>query len=335
MRNLSFILLFGALAAGCSKETPLDTPPVGGTADRVPVTLRVGEIPGGEVSTEVSTRAPLGGFYNTEVWMAYGESATAESTTFNNFTTVLDGFVGSNITVFRPLLFYPENGKSIFLRGVYPREGITNLGANGEIVGDRIEYTITGQEDIMISNMLSGKETAPIGDDEFLTYGHLLTQLSLYLSNSDEDYFPSTLRVTSVRVRNVSRNAVLELDPELYPDYNSPGILTFTDPPTSALKVYDNPAGMEVVESSRLVGSVMFRPGEAFDLELTFNTGDVVEIKEIRTTSSPVKDISEVNGTSMGVRYNVYITLSTAGFRPTITGAWVEQPTGIDVENWW
>jgi hypothetical protein len=325
MKNLLLILSLGALVAGCSKDGPQD-----GETARVPITLRVGEAPG----FELSTRSPLEGWYNTSVWMAYGESASAANTSFIGFGRVLDGFVANNMTTFRPLLFYPANGETIYLRGVYPREGITNLGANGEITGDRIEYTITGQEDIMVSNTLSGSLDTPIPDDALLRYRHLLTRLSFTVRSTG--VFPSTLRLTFIRVLNVSRNAVLELDPVAYPAYDTPDILTFTDAPTSTLTAYGDETGRQVTTGiSEEFANVMFRPGEAFDVQIGFNTGDVLTIPAIMTTGSDPRDISLPGGTLMGMKYKVNVTLSMEGFTPAISAAWVEVQTGTDRDNWW
>jgi hypothetical protein len=282
---------------------------------------------------ELSTRAPLDGWYNTPVWMAYGESANAANTAFAGFGRVLDGFVANNMTAFRPLLFYPPDGKTIYLRGVYPREGITNLGADGAITGDRIEYTITGREDVMVSNTLSGSRDAPISDNAYLHYRHLLTWLSFTVKAAAGSVFPGTLRVTSVRVLNVSRNAVLDLDPTL--NYTDAGILTFTDAPVSTLTSYDNEAGMQIAATaSAEFGDAMFRPGEAFDVQIGFNTGDVLTIQELMTTTTP-RDISLSGGTLREMKYRVDVTLSMAGFKPVVSAAWVEVQTGIDRENWW
>lgn len=270
--KFAYVLILLLAAAACDKKD--DAPE---NKDAVPVIVSVAPL-----EEAIPMRSPLNSWNMTSVNMALGESTGVLA----GFTTVLDAVVNNNITTFSPQLFYPNNGNTIHLRGYHPRVAT--------ISDNKVSYTLTGQEDIMICNTVSGSKSNTIanqGSAGEVTYQHLLTQLNFVLYNNGT--FPVSAKVTAIRIHNVSKAASLDL---------MTGMLTFSDSPTSTFAAYSNPSGIEVSTTpSAKLGYVMFRPGENFTVTVEFNTGDSVVVTDL----SP-SDI----GSQAGYAYSVQLEFS-------------------------
>lgn len=317
-----FVPLLAIVVTACDKPGTEDRH----TGTNIPVEIPVAPLGEYDVVSSRAGKGPMNGWQNTEVYMVYGESADG---TFQGFSEAKKGIVVTGRTSFQPQLFYPVTN-TIFLRGVHPREQVTNLDPDLGITGDKILYTITGQEDIMISNVVSGSVANTLKDqDERLHYNHLLTQLSFTMKG--DEGFPSTLRVRYIRVKGVSVNAILDLNPDL--DFNDPGILVFTDPPASDLTAYENQQGLIISDkASREAGYVMFRPGENFNIEIEFTNGEKVLVTNIATVNGGL-DISAGN-TEMGKHYMVELTFRCVGLLPSVTAEWKKENIGNE-NGWW
>lgn len=323
-KKIFIMILSGALLWACGKQEA-GRP----SEDRVPVEIDVADA-GSYVVVSRAGKGPMNTWYNTEVFMAYGESTDG---TFQGFTEAKKGIVVQGRTSFQPQLFYPGSDKTIFLRGFHPREQVTNIDAELEMpASGKVHYTITGQEDIMISNAVDGSETNTFkGQGSELHYEHLLTQLSFQMIA--QTGFPTTMRVKYIRVKNVSVNAVLDLTVQReMSNLDDPDLLKFTDTPTSNLIAYHNESGLQLTGTATAEGScVMFRPGEDFDIEVEFTTGDKVTVTEI---SKGGVDIS-AGKTMRGELYPVTLTFTATGMIPSVTAGWgTPVPIGDDT-GWW
>lgn len=286
--KLIFMLIALSIATGCNREADKDA------KDRISVVINVTPLAAMSL-TETDTKAPVTEWSNTSVNMALGQT---QGMSPSNYTVVLSAIVHNNVTSFSPKLFYPTNGEYIHLRGYHPRPVATTITDN------KVKYTITGQEDIMVSNVVSGSASNPIagqGEAGVVTYEHLLTQLNFILKN--DGTFPSSVKVTVIRIKNLSLRATLDL---------TDGTLTFDSPSTDILTAYSNPAGLEVLTtSSAPLGHIMIQPGafgagESTAIEIEFSTGDKVTVSGLITEESGHE--GEVVGSKAGSAYMVVLT---------------------------
>lgn len=326
MKQLAIMVCVALFAAGCMRENRETVVPEG----KVAVEIDVSPLGGYELVTRADEgKGPMTGWYNTEVYMAY---AQALGSTFPGFSEAKRGIVVSNKTSFQPQLFYPAL-QTVWLRGFHPRECVTNLGTDMEIdASGEVHYTITGHEDIMISNTLSGSEQNSFNDQNAkLHYEHLLTQLSFKMVC--EIGFPSSYKVKYIRIKGVRINAVLDLNVE--PDMtnpDNPALLVF-GAETGDLIAYENTSGLALPENNPTeLGYVMFRPNENFDIEVEFTNGDKVLVTEIVRKSDGL-DISDGN-TVRGKHYLVELTFKTVGMLPSVTALWNPEDVGGSI-GWW
>lgn len=322
-------------AAGCGK-TP---EPEQTQASKVPIEINTVSLPKLGLTT---TRGPVDGWNRNEVYMACYEENDSKPIFANEYERALKGLVADNKTTFQPLLFYPINStKNIYLRGFHPRDGIVNLNADLEIVGNKIEYLITGQEDIMISNTVSGSTDNTMaaqyeaGTGGKLEYNHLLTQI-VFTLKADAS-FPKSMKVDNIHIKDISKTAVLDLDPDL--DWDDNAILEFTkDPLDTEISAFSSPRGyvLSTTESSQMA-AMMIQAGEPFYIEIEFSTGDKVEVTSV--IDSGGVDITEGH-TERGYKYEIKLLFHSTGLNPSVTADWSVVNTGIgpidpDQKKWW
>lgn len=321
-------LLLGACTKVIDKSEPIKIP------------VEVSTMPLSKYNEEeAETRAgrgPMTSWLNTQVYMAYGEAASDNPTLFQDFKWAINGLVSAGgKTSFQPELFYPETD-ALFLRGFHPRECINNPQAPTTIIpNNEILYTITGQEDIMISNIVSGtaawtikdKELANPGDG-YLQYEHLLSMLS-FVMKSKSDYLPHTIMVKSIKVNRAKINATLNLDPAV--DYNS--ALTFDNTEGTLVAFYNEDGVRPTAAGLAETGYVMLCPGDPFELEVEFvtPTGYSVTVTDIKNVAGV--DISAGN-TVRGNHYTITLTFDFIGINPNVTSEWTISEIGSET-GWW
>ncbi len=261
-------------ACACSEGGP------NGNDGRVPVELSVMDL---AVAVDAQTKAPLNAWNNTPISMAYGNNAD-----LTTYAKAWHGTVNRNVTSFSPLLFYPNDNSVIYLRGFYPR----CAGTETSITGNLVSYTgLTGSEDVMISNKVSGQQSNTIknqGEPGIVKYSHLLTQLSFRFRN--DGTFPTSMKVAGVRVNGVRRDATLNLND---------GSLTFSGVAGSILTTSDFGTPYEVTTvRSTPKGIVMVEPGVPVTVDILFNSGDEIT----------VSDLTIASGGAVGKAYEVDLT---------------------------
>ena len=304
-----------------------------------PTTLWGQPLVEGSTSRAGST-GPIDSWYNTQVHMAYGQSSDFSSL---GHRLALKGNVHGSMTTFSPQLFYPS-AETIYMKGFYPRaDALTSGSAYGKtaevIVGNKIQYTIDGSYDIMVSNGLSGSSATPISG--ILTYRHLLTQFSFILVGNGS--FPSSARVRKIELRNVRTDAVLDLAPE----YNGLGHtdpsypLTFTDSPTKTIVAFENSTGVVVPNTTpaSAVGHIMFQPAgdqvPTFKIYVTIATANhstgFIEDRDYPIDNLTLPVVSGDNSAKAGHHYDITLTFASFATGPAIsaTTTVVTPPTTV------
>lgn len=343
MKIKSFIILtLLFFMTGCSNNEDN-----GNTDDRVLVELNVNTDISYKSSQESAiTRSPVIGWSNTKLNMAYAKYNSGDENNIN-YTLALEGFVDNKgKTTFTPLLFYPAgDNEHIALRGFHPRIDPETI--VGDIINNNIvKYSISGQEDIMLSPQIKGDKNNTFQlQGVNLQYEHLLTRLAFDLRCSGG--LPETLTITEINITGVYKDAELNLL-----ESNVEEALKFKkEGAAGKINVYkctgengDN----GIILSEQSPGrnyDVMFEPKAEFGIEVKFSTGDIIEIDKVLITDSPVAD--GINTKAVGdnlldkkaersVYYSVYLKFKCVGAKPEIVVAqWQEVDTEKGAEDWW
>lgn len=317
---------------------------------------KVVEVPVAQLEADPAQSRGLGPIneltYN-EVYMAYGESPAGPYVPDPTYTKALKGLITYGITVFQPLLFYPDkNGiyNNIYLKGFYPREGVMNFDVGDpvrEINNNSIRYKIDGRHDIMISSSVKGNyanslqeqyESDPVTSEAArLRYQHLLSRISFRVSRSNS--WPATLKLTDIWITNVSNTAILNLSKE----YTDSDVLVFESPRDKEFMIYQNTAGLELAITANTVGEAMIEPGSEFQVKARISSGEILTVAEIRssrgntiniigddTPSPTVHDIIQ-----RGYQYNVALKFENSRINSTVVmSSWNDYVAG-DETGWW
>lgn len=231
--------------------------------------------------TGIKTRAMIDEFKQTPVCIAAG-------TTAGQYTESWDGTATDGEILLTPERYYPADGSPLFLRGYHPVAPLTN----GEV-----KYTLTGQEDLMLSVEQSGSLT-----DRFsavktpLTYSHLLSQLNFTLRLKGA---PKNYRVRSVHLNGMAASAVVTLfSGKVEPIGTAGPVVVYSDPGTGGFPIVDG-----VVT---LPGYVLVQPEASLTLDLVLNI-DGNPANDLSFKDLPVQ-FGE-GGTEGGSAYEVEISL--------------------------
>lgn len=197
MRTKEFLLtslLAGTFLAGC-------------TATEEPVTEEGGEAIRITAGIGQTTRAVIDAGYGSDLDISFARlDNPATDTDWNSpaIEAVRTGGAGNTAITFTTKQNYlSEDGQSAFI-GYYPRKELENGTTNPVTV----KYTITGEEDIMATEIQTGKLTDPF---EAFTFQHLLTQLQFKCTGS-ADAIKKWTAITSIKVKNVATSLTLALD---------------------------------------------------------------------------------------------------------------------------
>lgn len=111
---------------------------------------------------------------------------------------------GGTVT-FTPTQYYPADGKDIYMVGIAPRP-------TGTISNGTIDYTITGEQDIMFANEISGSKTKNGKADKELAFEHLLTQLKIKVIAENQEAINAWGTITSIDVVDAATVLTLNLN---------------------------------------------------------------------------------------------------------------------------
>lgn len=231
--------------------------------------------------TGIKTRAMIDEFKQTPVCIAAG-------TTAGQYTESWDGTATDGEILLTPERYYPADGSPLFLRGYHPVAPLTN----GEV-----KYTLTGQEDLMLSVEQSGSLTDRFSAAKTpLTYSHLLSQLNFTLRLKGA---PKNYRVRSVHLNGMAASAVVNLfSGKVEPIGTAGPVVVYSDPGTGGFPIVDG-----VVT---LPGYVLVQPEASLTLDLVLNI-DGNPANDLSFKDLPVQ-FGE-GGTEGGSAYEVEISL--------------------------
>lgn len=193
--------------------------------------------------TGIRTRASVDMFDQTTVSIAVGSSSGQFSESWEGVAT--DGEIRLH-----PERYYPADGSSLFLRGYYPA---------APLEGNEIHYTLTGQEDLMLSVEQSGSLSQRFDEvSSPLIYSHLLSQLNFTLHLEGAS---SNCKVRSVHLNGMASAAIVSLSSgSVVPVGSSAPVVVYTDSGTGGFPVVDGKV--------TLPGYVLVQPQATFTIDL-------------------------------------------------------------------
>ena len=231
--------------------------------------------------TGIRTRAIVDVFDGTPVNIAAGNTA-------GQYSDSWEGEATDNEIILSPERYYPADGSPVYLRGYYPAAPLNN---------GKVEYTLTGQEDLMLSVEQNGSIAEQFDAVKTpLTYRHLLSQLNFTLKlKGTTDSF----RIRSVHINGLASTAIVDLGSEaIEPVGNAGPIVVYTDPGTGGFPITNG--------TVTLPGYVLVQPEATLTLDLVLNVdGNPANDKTFKDL--PVK--FGTGGSESGSAYEVEISL--------------------------
>lgn len=102
--------------------------------------------------------------------------------------------VKNNVVTFTTTQAYPSDGSAIFMKAYAPFEGTYS--------NDKVEFTIDGNKDIMVSTEISGSKTD--NENKKLTFEHKLAQLNFKLIASSEAAQKAWGKINGIKVKAIT-----------------------------------------------------------------------------------------------------------------------------------
>lgn len=252
---MSSMLAIAAMASmiSCSTEDILDE---GGQIDNGPVEIKLNA-----GVNEITTKAAIkpGDAFTAQVVAIKNDGTYADAPLWGNDTKGnIEVAETSGDVTFKTAQYYPADGSIIKMKGFAPQE--TNI-ANGIV-----SYTITGAEDIMVSDEITASKTDKT--DKILAFKHLLTQLQIEVVAADEGAATAWGTITDITI-----NAATKLDLDL-----SAGTIgaNASTPINADLKLegfQEHTLTFTADAAAKQVGTVMVLPSTtAYKLKITTDT---------------------------------------------------------------
>ena len=296
------ILLAVAFLAGC---TNTEEPVTASSGEAIRITAGIGG----------TTRAVIDAGYGTDLNVSFARIDNLPAC-MNWNTPSLDairtGGTGNTAITFEQKQNYlAANGVSALI-GYYPRKSPETGTANPLSV----VYTITGDEDIMATEIRTGWLAAPF---EAFTFNHLLTQLQFICVGSAEAV-AKWMGVTSITVKDIATELTLSLDK------TTGAGLRATGAADKSLRIKNCPAVVSVVgQATPQIGYLLLYPAtdmgtaQAINLEVTatYNGG-------IKTLPVHITNID--GGVQAGQSHLVTLTFAEDGTVMAEAGIAVWQP---------
>ncbi|KKB54206.1 fimbrillin family protein [Parabacteroides gordonii] len=190
------LLIMSLLAtAFLNSCTDMEEPVTDGAAEAIEVNAGIAE----------ATRAVIGGGYTNDLEVSFARlnNPGTAGAAWTSIDAVRTGGTGNTALTFEPEQTYLAEERKSVLIGYYPRKepsGATNPAS--------VTYTITGDEDIMVTGVQTG---SLVDKFETFTFSHLLTQLQFKCVGSAGAIGKWTA-VASIKVKNVATGLKLSLD---------------------------------------------------------------------------------------------------------------------------
>lgn len=293
MRTKDFLatsLLAAAFLAGC---TATEEPVMENSGEAIRLTAGIGK----------TTRAVIDAGYGSNLDISFARiDNPSTASTWNNsaIDAVRTGGAGNTAITFSTGQNYlKEDGESALI-GYYPRRAL-EAGTSNPVT---VKYTITGDEDIMATEIQTGKLTDPFGA---FTFQHLLTQLQFRCTGSAEALTQWTA-VSSLTVKNIATGLTLSLD--------KTGVsgLTATGASDQSLTVKNCPSTVSATETENpAIGYLMLYPAAGMG---TSSSAISLEVKAtyngtVKTQTVAISNID--GGAKAGQSHLITLTFSEDG----------------------
>lgn len=270
---VALLLLAVSLTACTGEHTNINIP-----APPTPVPI--------QLYTGIRTRAAIDAFSGTPpICVACGTAS-------GDYTQCWNGIATADRITLSPMRYYPADGSPLYLRGFYPPAPLSSDGT--------LAYTLTGEEDLMMTDELSGSQDAPFTADEgrTLMLRHLLTQLSFLLQLSVPN--PDRYGIRSLHLNGLAQDVRLSLLTEELE------CLT----PAPPVVIYSSGASGDVFpfESgvAQLPAFILVQPGADFTIDLTLAV-DNDPSHDLVYTGLPIRFEDGVGGG--GISYTVSVDI--------------------------
>ena len=191
-----------------------------------------------------------------------------------------------------------SNGQSALI-GYYPQAALTGTSNPATVA-----YTITGDEDIMATELQTGASNSPFTP---FTFQHLLTQLQFKCTGSSEA-IAKWSAVTSIKVKNVATGLTLSLDK------TNGATLAATGTANQMLSVFNCPQVVTLpTEADPTIGYLMLFPAQdmgtanasvVLEVVATYNSGE-------KTLNVPINNIS--GGVKAGESHLITLNFTVDG----------------------
>lgn len=264
-----------------SEDVSAQLPTDGSTqADTLDITVAATSRVPIRLYTSIKTRALVDAFDDTPVNIAAGREAGVYTESWAARATA-----GEIIP--DPERYYPTDGSPVFLRGYYPAAPLED---------GKVHYTLTGQEDLMLSVEQSGTLANRFDATRSpLVYGHLLTQLKfkIKLNGASDSY-----KLCSLKLDGLAAQAQVDLFAgTVHPVGKAAPLIIYTDPGTGGFPIVDGVLS--------LPGYVLVQPNAELTMDLILNI-DNNPAHDLAFTDIPVRF---TEGSEGGNAYTVEIEL--------------------------
>ncbi|MDE6069857.1 MAG: fimbrillin family protein [Alistipes sp.] len=310
MKQLFFSLLAVAAMASCSKSE-LAIRPVEGDDVEIMASSKAYGI--GDI--DVTTRTPFEGaiaadnvlkarVLTTTTDMNYKGTLYADGTmtftaaktdeTPNNKPYDTTGFTGS--------YFYPTNGSTIYLCGIYPADLALNTisySSDGDDVTSYVTATITGCEDFMLAPQVSSTKAQALAKTyPNLAFVHMLTKLTINVKAENEYAHDAWGKIEKITVKEV--NSKIQVDLGRAVPYTSTRTNAYTEPVEFKTYIIDQDADPKVATDNAF-------ESQAYELEF-----DVPADPEVEGSEDKVVD-------PVAVAYSIVCPVTAVAGSPAYT----------------
>lgn len=284
-------MLSATILTGC---TSMEEPAAGGSADQIRINADI---------AGTTTRAVINGSYADDLDISFARmdnpSATGSAWNTPSIDAVRTGGTGNQAITFAPVQTYLISNEQSALIGYYPRKelnGASNLAS--------VSYTITGNEDIMATEIKTGSLNAPF---TAFTFRHLLTQLQFKCVGSAQAATEWTA-ITSITVKDVATGLKLSLNK------TGGATLTATGTADRTLTVKNCPAAVSVIGTQNpQTGYLMLYPAEDMG---TTSVPIKLEIQAMYSGASKILQVEVKNidgGIQKGQSHLITLTFTEDG----------------------
>lgn len=284
---LSMISIAATLAAmtACTSESENDPINVIEKGSEINITANV-------LKAEVETKAAVTGNALTGVQILRKDAQTADVSTTNWGTTPIKvNIVDASSNIFNSQKqYYKPTGENAYFIGFYPEGTVDASGI--------VSFTsITGKEDVLLSNQLDAGARGSATSDNKLTFSHKLALIKFTFKQGAN--YPADDQVTSLTLKGAELPVTMKL---------SDGSITYTtDKATAGIPAFTGGTYAITTSGSTTndADALMIEPDKDITLDITTNNGSF--------TVSKVKiNGSDSEKTTAGAQYNISITFNAA-----------------------